>query len=82
MRLLILNGLDSARWFPAVDEADYFGDFLIGHHGGDGEGELLGVDLLGDREGEVVELRVAFLTVGRDGVVDDGLHAVVGKVLL
>lgn len=54
MRLLILNGLDSARWFPAVDEADYFGDFGVGHHGGDGEGELLSVDLLGDGEGEVV----------------------------
>lgn len=67
---------------PLVDKADNFGDFLIGHHGGDGEGELLGVDLLGDREGEVVELRVAFLTVGRDGVVDDGLHAVVGEIFL
>ena len=65
-----------------IDEADYCGDFGVGHHGGDGEGELLGVDLLGDGKGEVVELRVAFLTVGRNGVVDDGLHAVVGEILL
>ena len=65
-----------------VDEADYFGDFGVGHHGGDGEGEFLSVDQLGDGEGEAVELRVAFLTVGRNGVVDDGLHAVVGEILL
>ena len=68
--------------FPVVDEADYLGDFGVGHHGGDGEGELLGVDLLGDREGEVVELRIAFLAVGRNRIVDDGLHAVVGEILL
>lgn len=65
-----------------VDEADHFGDFGVGHHGGDGEGELLGVDLLGDGKGEVMEFRVAFLTVGRNGVVDDGLHAVVGEIFL
>ena len=40
------------------------------------------MDLFGDGEGEVVELGVAFLTVGRYGVVDDGLHAVVGEIFL
>lgn len=73
---------DERCLFPLVDEADYFGDFGVGHDGGDGEGEFLGVDLFGDGEGEVVELGVAFLTVGRDGVVDDGLHAVVGEIFL
>lgn len=36
--------------FPVVDEADYLGDFGVGHDGGDGEGEFLGVDLFGDWE--------------------------------
>ncbi len=35
---------------PLVDEADYLGDFGVGHDGGDGEGEFLGVDLFGDWE--------------------------------
>lgn len=82
MRLLILNNVGLTGGRPLVDEADYLGDFGVGHDGGDGEGEFLGVDLFGDGEGEVVELWVAFLTVGWDGVVDDCLDAVVGEVLL
>lgn len=67
---------------PIIEESDYFGDFGVGEEWGDGEGELLAVDLFGDGEGKGVPFGVTFLLVGRDRVVDEGLHPVVGKIFL
>ena len=40
------------------------------------------MDLLSDRERQIVPLPVAFLLVGRDGIVDDGLDSILGEVFL
>ncbi len=53
-----------------------------GDDGGDGEGELGGVDAFADGVAAVVPFGVAFLAVRGDGVVDEGLHTVVGQVAL
>ena len=47
-----------------------------------GDGELLGVDSLGDGQGKVVPVRETVLLVGRYGIVDLRLDAVGGEVFL
>ena len=42
-----------------------------------GDGELLGVDSLGDGQGKVVPVRETVLLVGRYGIVDLRLDAIV-----
>lgn len=46
------------------------------------EGEFLRSNLLGDGQGEVVPIGIAFLLVRRDGIMDLRLYAVVEEVLL
>ena len=57
-------------------------DFLIGHDLMAGDREFLVVDLLRDGQFKSIPLRIAFLLVGRNGIMDHGLHTIVGEVLL
>ncbi len=47
-----------------------------------GDGELLGVDSLGDGQGKVVPVRETVLLVGRYGIVDLRLDTIVREVFL
>lgn len=52
-----------------------------GHGWTDGKGEFFVGDALGDGEGEVVPLSVAGLAVWGDGVMDEGLDALLSEVI-
>ena len=47
-----------------------------------GDGEFLGVDELGDGQREGIPVFIALLLVGRKGIMDLGLDAVVSEVTL
>lgn len=69
-----------------VYSRDYLGSLFVGEGRRHREREFLAVDALGDGE-QVRHLQqsasaVAFLGVGWDGVVDQCLYAMVGKMLL
>ena len=71
--MFLLEGIDG------LDDLPCFG---FAHCGTDGEGELGAVYLLGDGQRQMGILSVALLLMGRDGVVDEGLDAVLLEVLL
>lgn len=65
-----------------IDSLDDLLCLGFAHRGADREGELGAVYLLGDGQRQMGILSVAFLPMGRDGVVDESLDAVFLEVLL
>ena len=54
---------------------------FFGHGRIAGDGEFLGVDALGNRERQVVPFGIAALLVGRNGIMDFRLDAIVEEIL-
>ena len=62
-----------------IEEVGYDAGLFVCHGRMTGNGQFLGMNLLGDGEREVIPLSVALLLVGRNRIVNLCLHAVVGK---
>ena len=81
-RCALMVGCMRRCLFESVEERDDPGDFRVRQSLMAGNGELLGVDLLGDGQLKLVPRWIAVLAVRRDGIVNRGLHTIVCKVLL
>ena len=68
--------------FPPVHSLYYLSGLLHGHDWTDGEAELLLVNLFGNGQREGRTVTIAALTMGRNGVVDEGLDAMLGEMSL
>lgn len=66
----------------SVQGCHYVRHLVVGHGGVEWQAEFLASKLFGDGKGKLVVLLVARLLVGWNGVVDEGLDAVVAEVLL
>ena len=65
-----------------VEEVGNESCFFLRHCLMAGNGDFLGMNAFGYREGTVVPLRVACLPVWRDRVVDGGSYTMLRKILL